>query len=180
MRGLLAAGLIGLIDTVVAAAAAPDSPLVTIGAAVIASGLVTAWFSARERRRSGEGRGAAAQSVGIGADEVAKGATQLVTPLNQRITELLRQNAELEAKVAAARRESYERALAAADREKDILRLQREAEAQHALDRAEVHECRGGLAVAAVERAGLLDRITTLEVQLGAAPERRGDDRRAT
>lgn len=180
MRGLVAAALIGLADTVVAAAASSDSPYITIGAAILASGLVTAWFSARERRRSGEGRGAAAQSVGIGADEVAKGATQLVVPLNHRITELLRQNAELETKVASARRESYERALAAADMEKDILQIQRQAEAQHTLDRAEVHECRGQLAVAAVERAELLERITTLEVQLGAAPERRTDERRTT
>lgn len=180
MRGLLAAAAIGLADVLIAAAAAPDNPYVTIGAAILASGVVTAWFNARERRRSGEGRGAAAESVGIGADEVAKGAAQLVEPLNHRIIDLTRLNAELEGRVAAARRESYERALATADMEKDILRIQREAEAQHALDRAELHECRGQLATMAVERASLVDRIATLEVQLGTAPDRRSDDRSTT
>jgi hypothetical protein len=180
MRGLLAAGLIGLADTIFAATTASDSPLLTLGAAVLASGAITAWFNIRERRRTGEGRSAAAQSVGIGADEVAKGAAQLVEPLNHRIIELTRSNAELELKIARARRESYERALAGADMEKQMLEIQRGAEAQYRLDHAEIHELRGQLAQAHLERAELQERITTLEVNAGDTADRRAAERRST
>lgn len=177
LRVIAPAGITGLAATLLGASE-PLSPFFTLAAAFLGSGLVAALATAHARRRSGEDRGDAAESVGTGAAEVAQGATSLVAPLNARNLELTHTIAGLESKLATARRQEAERAIALADQQAEMLRMQRDAESQHSLDRAEIHELRGQLAEAIVDLTNARTEIETLKVRLGESGERRSGDRR--
>lgn len=179
------AGLSGAIVEVVAAATT-TSPWLMVALALLTGGVGAAGVSAFGRRRSGEDRGAAAESVGVGAGQVAEGATHLVGPLNQKIVELTRLNIELEGKLTQSRREEADRAIRMADMQAEMLRVQRDADSQFREDHIEIHQLRHDLgeaqmavATGELERDQLAAQIHTLEVQLGNRPDRRDDDRRA-
>jgi uncharacterized membrane protein YgaE (UPF0421/DUF939 family) len=176
-----AAGVIGGILTGTGAAeASGNSPTLTLVIALLGGGIGVSLMNAIIRRRTGEDRADAADALSTGAQQLAHGAQQLIAPLNQQIIELTKKNAELESKLGAARRETADRAIEAADMQREILRIQGERDQQHNLDRAEVHEAVAKAAEASVDLANakaeiekLRDELDTLQVQAGHAGDRR-------
>jgi hypothetical protein len=129
-----AAGVIGGILTGTGAAeASGNSPTLTLVIALLGGGIGVSLMNAIIRRRTGEDRADAADALSTGAQQLAHGAQQLIAPLNQQIIELTKKNAELESKLGAARRETADRAIEAADMQREILRIQGERDQQHNL-----------------------------------------------
>lgn len=172
---MIAGALTGTLANALGAATAAPSPFLTLAGALLASGLVTAWFSARERRRSGEGPSNAADSMTAAAGRLAETAEGLLLPLRQ-------QNAELTGQIVELRRVVADKTHSLSDAQTRLVEAQAELVKTQAHASNDRHDAAQELATLAAEVATLRmqlverdERITTLEVAAGVAPDRRAD-----